>query len=317
MFFAPAVAALALATTVSAHTTVFSVWVDGVDQGDGRSTYIRSPPNNNPVKDLTSAAIACNVNGGVAGSSFVTAAAGSQVSFEWYHDNRGDDIIAASHEGPLIHWIAPYTTGDGTGAIWTKIAEDGYDATTKTWAVDKLIANKGLVDITIPSALAAGKYLIKSEIIALHEADTAYNANSARGAQFYPSCVQFEITGSGSAVPDQNFDFNTGYTYSDPGILFNLYGSYTSYSIPGPEVWDASSSGGGAATTTTKAPAASTTSTPVTSTSVAAVATSSAAPTTLATSVKPTSVAATSTATARPTSSCGKARKARRHARKL
>ena len=45
-----------------AHTLVWGVWVNAVDQGDGRSVYIRSPPNNNPVKDITSAAMACNVN---------------------------------------------------------------------------------------------------------------------------------------------------------------------------------------------------------------------------------------------------------------
>lgn len=51
-----------LATSVTAHTLVWGVWINGVDQGDGRNVYIRSPPNNNPVKDLTSDAMACNVN---------------------------------------------------------------------------------------------------------------------------------------------------------------------------------------------------------------------------------------------------------------
>lgn len=46
---------LALASTVVAHTRMYSVWVNGEDQGDGRSTYIRSPSTNNPVKDVTSA----------------------------------------------------------------------------------------------------------------------------------------------------------------------------------------------------------------------------------------------------------------------
>ncbi|KAH7126267.1 glycosyl hydrolase family 61-domain-containing protein [Dactylonectria estremocensis] len=270
-----AVSALAMASTVAAHAQVYGVWVNDVDQGDGRSAYIRSPANNSPVKDLTSADIVCNVNGATKVDEFVTAAAGDKLTFEWYHDNRGDDIIAASHQGPVITYIAPYTTGDGTGAIWTKIAEDGYDGSE--WAVDKLIAAGGKADFTLPEGLAAGQYLIRQEIIAHHESDTAYNENSARGAQFYPSCVQFEITGSGSDVPDQDFDFNTGYTYSDPGILFNLYGSYTSYEIPGPEVWtgSGSSSGGNTAVASSAAPAATSaaavTSAPVVATSAAAV----------------------------------------------
>lgn len=61
-----------------------------------------------------------------------------------------------------------------------------------------------------------------------------FDENSARGAQFYPSCVQFDISGDGTAVPSDDFDFAGGYSYSDPGILFNLYGGATSYTPPGP-----------------------------------------------------------------------------------
>jgi cellulase len=226
---------LAMATAVSAHTRMCNVWVNGADQGDGMDSYIRTPPNNSPVKDLTSPDLVCNVGGDSARADFVSAAAGDVLSFEWFHDNRGDDIIDGSHEGPIITYIAEFTEGAATGAIWTKIAEDGYDGSE--WAVDKLKANGGLYDFTIPDALKAGKYLIRQEIIAHHESDAAFDKNPVRGAQFYPSCVQVEITSGGSAVPDQDFDFNTGYTYADPGIVFNLYGAYTSYSIPGPEVW--------------------------------------------------------------------------------
>ncbi|KAF4965924.1 hypothetical protein FSARC_6311 [Fusarium sarcochroum] len=234
-------AALAMASTVSAHAQVYSLWVDGKDQGDGRKVYIRSPESNSPVKDLTSPDLVCNVNGGTAAPKFVKAAAGSELTFEWYHDNRGDDIIDASHKGPIITYIAPYTEDAGTGAIWTKIAEAGYDGSE--WAVDKLIAAKGKSDVTLPADLKAGKYIVRQEIIALHESDTAYTADAARGAQFYPSCAQVEVTGSGTAVPDEKFDFNKGYTYKDAGIVFNLYGSVSSYEIPGPAVWKGTGSG--------------------------------------------------------------------------
>jgi cellulase len=237
------------------------VWVNGVDQGDGRKEYIRTPENNSPVKDLSSPALACNVNGGKEVPEFVKAAAGDKLSFEWFHDNRNDDIIDGSHKGPVITYIAEYTSGDGTGAIWTKIAEDGFDGTQ--WAVDKLKANKGLADFTLPASLAAGQYLIRQEIIAHHESEVAFNVNPARGAQFYPSCVQVEVSGSGTAVPDQAFDFNTGYTYADKGIVgVNLYGAISSYEIPGPEVWTGAGSGAAPApkpTTSAAAPAAPTT----------------------------------------------------------
>ncbi|KAK6189510.1 hypothetical protein LQW54_013196 [Pestalotiopsis sp. IQ-011] len=329
------VSALAFASGVAAHTRMYSVWVNGEDQGDGRGAYIRSPPTNDPVKDLTSSDIACNVAGATAVSDFVTAAAGDTLNFEWYHDSRGDEIIASSHLGPIITYIAPYTdTMDGTGSIWTKINEEGYDASTDKWAVDNLISNSGKKEFTVPSGLAAGKYMFRQEIIALHEADTAYSANSARGAQFYPSCVQVEITGSGTASPSEDFELPGGYTYDDAGIVFNIYSSYTSYDIPGPEVWDGTSTSesSSSATTSSAAAAASTTQAAATSaaaattSAAAAVTTSSAAAqqtTTLATSVKASSTsqaAAVSTTSAAPvaSSSAGSkcSKKKRGHARR-
>lgn len=294
--------ALAFASSVSAHATMFGVSVNGVDRGDGRGVYIRSPPNNSPVKDLASPDLVCGPNGGKAVGTFVKASAGDQLTFEWYHDNRNDDIIDGSHKGPIITYIAPYTTGNGVGAIWSKIAQDGFS--NGQWAVDKLKANNGKNTFTLPAGLAPGKYLIRQEIIALHEADAAFNVNAARGAQFYPSCVQVEVTGSGSVVPSQNFNLNTGYTYKDPGIVFNLYGSFTSYPIPGPAIFNfaGGSTGGGSATTTRVASATSTSAVFVrpTTTSVAVIApTTTARATTLTTVVRG---ASTSTrAVTRPT----------------
>ncbi|KAK1728222.1 family 61 glycosyl hydrolase, partial [Colletotrichum acutatum] len=258
--------AAALATLIgysAAHTLTIDVWVNGEDQGDGRSTgtgttkYIRSPDNNNPVKDITSDAIVCNVNGAKAQTGFVKAAAGDEFKFEWYHNSRGDDIIDLSHKGPISTWIAPYTEGSGAEAIWTKIQESTYEG--GKWAVETLVANKGMSpSVTIPSTLKAGKYLVRQEIIAHHESDTTYDVNPARGAQFYPACAQFEITGTGSDVPPQNFDFTTGYKYTDAGIHFNLYSADAStYKAPGPEVWTGGSGSGSAPASSAAAPAAS------------------------------------------------------------
>ncbi|KAI1085539.1 glycosyl hydrolase family 61-domain-containing protein [Whalleya microplaca] len=304
MHFSNLIATAAFATIVSAHTTVFSVWVNDEDQGDGRNVYIRSPPNNNPVKDLTSSDLVCNVNGGTAVASFVSAAAGDKVTFEWYHNTRGDDIIDSSHKGPIITYIAPYTEGNGADAIWTKINEEGL--TDQTWAVDTLISNKGKKEVTLPSGLAAGKYLLRQEIIALHEADVAYASNSARGAQFYPSCVQLEVTGSGSTTPSENFDFNTGYTSTDPGIVYNLYTTpYAAYTIPGPTVWSGSGSGSGSASTSVKAVASSAVATSKAAATSAATSASTSAAKSVATSVATSaasSAATTLTQTRAPTS---------------
>ncbi|KAK0648184.1 glycoside hydrolase, partial [Cercophora newfieldiana] len=224
---------LALASSVSAHTIMFGVSVNGVDQGNGQNVYIRSPPNNSPVKELQSPDLICGVNGAKAAPEFVKAAGGDTLTFEWFHDSRNDDIVDPSHKGPIITYVAPYTSGAGTGPIWTKIAESGLSG--GQWAVDKLIANNGKIDIALPN-LVAGKYLVRQEIIALHEADADVAVNPSRGAQFYPSCVQLEVTGSGTVVPNQNFDINS-YTSTDPGLFFDLYTKYSSYTIPGPAVF--------------------------------------------------------------------------------
>ncbi|PWY89172.1 hypothetical protein BO70DRAFT_359479 [Aspergillus heteromorphus CBS 117.55] len=229
--------ALAAASKLaSAHTTVQAVWINGVDQGLGNTDdgYIRTPPSNSPVKDVTSTDMTCNVNGDEAAAKTLSVKSGDVVTFEWHHENRdaSDDIIASSHLGPVMVYMAPTTKGSD-GSNWVKIAEDGYD--DGTWAVTKLINNKGKHNITVPD-VPAGNYLFRPEIIALHEAE------NKGGAQFYMECVQVKVTSDGSKTMPSGVSIPGAYSATDPGILFNLYGSFTTYPIPGPTVWDGSSS---------------------------------------------------------------------------
>jgi cellulase len=110
-----------------------------------------------------------------------------------------------------------------------------------------LIANKGKHSITVPD-LAAGEYLLRPEIIALHEGDRA------SGAQFYMECVQIKVTSAGAKTLPAGVAIPGTYTATDPGILFNLYGAFTSYAIPGPKVWNGAS-GGAAPVVSSAAPA--------------------------------------------------------------
>ena len=54
---------------------------------------------------------------------------------------------------------------DVTGLQWFKIYEDGLTVSDQTWAVDRLIANKGKVTFQIPSCIESGQYLLRHEII--------------------------------------------------------------------------------------------------------------------------------------------------------
>ncbi|TRM60724.1 glycoside hydrolase family 61 protein [Schizophyllum amplum] len=225
-----------LIATATAHTRVWGVYVNGEYQGDGASQYVRSPPTNNPIKDLTSSSMMCNVNN-AAVSKRVSVAGGDELTFEWYHNYRNDDIIASSHHGP----IQVYMSGDD-GATWTKIFSDSYDTSSSTWAVDRLLTSAGKHSVIIPD-VPAGNYLLRAEILALHEADVTYTSNPIRGAQNYPSCTQITVTSNGAdALPANGVKFPGAYTDSSPGIVFNVWPPYgpdpATYVAPGPAVWD-------------------------------------------------------------------------------
>ena len=71
-----------------------------------------------------------------------------------------------------------------------------------------------LAVITLPTNLAPGNYLVRHEIIALHQ------ANVLQGAQFYPSCTQLRVGGNETGIPDaQNLVSLPGaYHDDDPGL---------------------------------------------------------------------------------------------------
>lgn len=257
MKFTQVLAVAAATQLASAHTTVWSISVNGKDAGLGNKAggYIDTPPNNSPVTDVTSKAMECNVAGTKASTS-VTVKGGDKIAFQWQHNDQsaGDEIIASSHKGPIM----VYASKAGSSLSWTKIWEDGLSG--GKWAVDKLIAGdytgkKGQHDMTLPN-LAPGDYILRPEINALHE------GNRQGGAQFYMECVHIKVEGSGTATLPAGVSFPGAYKATDPGVLFDIYAGKTSYPMPGPAVWNgASSSGnsGSAPKPATSAPAATAT----------------------------------------------------------
>ncbi|KAI0633430.1 glycoside hydrolase family 61 protein [Trametes polyzona] len=198
---------------------------------------IRPIPGNGPVTDLTLIDLQCNgyTDGGVVGSKpapiFATVPAGSQVHLNW-------TTWPDSHVGPIITYLARAPSDitkwqPGTEAVWFKIDESGKTADGKWAATDLLYATNSIYTFTIPPKLKPGQYIIRHEIIALH------GAFAYPGAQFYPSCIQIEVTGSGNALPTSGLvSFPGAYTPSTPGIVFDVYDNPTApYPIPGPAVW--------------------------------------------------------------------------------
>lgn len=81
--------------------------------------------------------------------------------------------------------------------------------------------------MTIPN-LAPGNYVIRHEIIALHA------GGQTNGAQSYPQCINIVVSGSGTVKLSGGTPATSFYKASDPGILFNVFRSFDSYTIPGP-----------------------------------------------------------------------------------
>ena len=129
---------LALATVAHAHynfpsiisgTTTTPAW-QYVRQWTGYYTF-------NPVTNVASPDIRCNVNGSTAfAPSTLSIAAGSTVGF-----SANPDIY---HPGPLLVYMAKVPAGstaanfDGSGAVWFKIFEQGpkFGGQALSWPTD-------------------------------------------------------------------------------------------------------------------------------------------------------------------------------------
>ncbi|KAF3762945.1 family 61 glycoside hydrolase [Cryphonectria parasitica EP155] len=239
-----ATVALGAGAAVEGHTIFQKVSVNDQDQAE--LVGLRAPDNNNPVLDVTSDSLICGT-AGTTSTTVISAEPGDKIGAWWQHiiggpqgANDADNPIASSHKGPVMAYMARVVnaaTSPQTGLQWFKISSDGFDTSTKTWGVDDMIANDGWSYHTLPSCLAPGQYLLRAEIIALH---SAY----AQGqAQFYSSCAQLEVGGSGSTNFSSTVSFPGAYTATDPSILINIYGPTGQpdnggkpYTPPGPAV---------------------------------------------------------------------------------
>ncbi|CBX91313.1 hypothetical protein IAQ61_010676 [Plenodomus lingam] len=242
----------ALAATATAHGTVTGVTIDGVFTGGFKLDYYYAKQNNGPIPEhigwyaenldngfvepnaFGTADIICHKAASPEGSSDTLAkvAAGGTVEFHW-------TVWPDSHVGPVITYVAPYA-GDVAAVKkeelkWTKIEAAGYD--NGEWAAIKLIANNNTWAVTVPETLAAGKYVFRHEIIALH------GAGQVNGAQAYPQCLNIEVTGSGTVKPEGGVAGTALYTAEEKGIVFDPYASTINYPIPGPPLFAGASSG--------------------------------------------------------------------------
>jgi lytic cellulose monooxygenase (C1-hydroxylating) len=168
--------------------------------------------------------------GKVASSSkeVLTVKAGDKIGTWWQHvvggpqfANDPDNPIARSHHGPLTAWLAKVDSAANANLNslqFFKIAEDAFDVNSKVWAVDKLFSQNGWLFFNMPTCIAPGEYILRVELLALH------SAHQQRGAQFYISCANIKVTGSGSFSPSSTVKIPGAFQQNDPAILTNIYG---------------------------------------------------------------------------------------------
>ncbi|KAJ2834837.1 hypothetical protein GGI24_000202 [Coemansia furcata] len=227
-----------LSWTANAHTHLRDLKI-GTTQYD-RGVCIRPYDSTTmfafPAKDPTNPSMRCRTPSvDSKADKICDVNAGSKVTVSWHSTEAKDsEPINPSHMGPCIVWIAPLGT-NGEGNSWAKIYEDGYDPKTKKWCIDRINANNGNLDVTIPSDILAGKYLLRTEIIALHLASVPFSGGKD-GAEYYSNCAEINVLGGGKTVP-KGVSIPGVYTVDMPGIVFNISSPFTSYKIPGPPVY--------------------------------------------------------------------------------
>ncbi|KAI0716970.1 glycosyl hydrolase family 61-domain-containing protein [Earliella scabrosa] len=208
------------------------MWINGVDQG---SSCVRLPQSNSPVTSVTSPDIACNASP-KSSQGICQVMPGDEVTVEMHQQPNdrscANEALGGAHYGPLIAYMAKVDdarTTVGSSAKWFKVAEMGLPSSSPDyWGTQVLNDNCGHFTFKVPANLAPGNYLVRAEAIALH------TAGGVGGAQFYMSCFQVNVGGSGSAAGSPTVSFPGAYSAQDPGILINIYQQLNSYVIPGP-----------------------------------------------------------------------------------
>lgn len=112
--------------------------------------------------------------------------------------------------------------GDG----WFKLWDMGY---TDNWCSVKMANGGCLLSVNLPKGLVGGYYLVRPEVLALH------NANK-KNPQYYVSCAQVYVQSSGDLVPQGAVSIPGYCTKDDAADSWNVYSGPlpSSYMPPGP-----------------------------------------------------------------------------------
>ncbi|KAF2708738.1 lytic polysaccharide monooxygenase [Pleomassaria siparia CBS 279.74] len=190
-----------------------------------------------PPSSFNTSNITCHFSA-TPGALDVNTTAGDTLKLQW-------NEWPVSHKGPVLTYLAacngPCADAKKDTLQWVKIDQlgwlnsSGYEMLGGTWGSDILIANSFTWTVKVPEHLAAGNYVLRHEILALHV------ANETDGAQAYPQCVNLQVGGLGGAKIDGGVFGTQLYKPTDKGILVDIHGKIGGYEIPGPKLWSGAS----------------------------------------------------------------------------
>ncbi|KAM0718666.1 hypothetical protein Q7P37_005737 [Cladosporium fusiforme] len=237
-------ATLALVAGATAHTLMSEVYVDGAGQGSG--TCIRTPKNAkgavDPIIDLGSKDMACGQDGDKGVARTCPISGGQQLTFEYrqWPDDAPRASIAKGHMGPCAVYLKKVddaTTATASGDGWFKLWDEGLDGSGK-WCTNKVTDNNGHLSVTLPDSLPGGDYLVRPELLALH------NIPEKHQPEFYVGCAQMFLKSSGSSGPKETVSIPGYVSGEDAGTTYNPFEKpLKDYKVPGPKVYEPSSSG--------------------------------------------------------------------------
>lgn len=230
--------ALLGAAAVSAHGVMSTFIANGKSFGgpnagasDG-SSPIRPISSVEPVMDVNSDAYGCGPGSQPAGTT-AEAAAGSEIEFQMRNGDGGPWVHVM---GPTFHSIykCPGDAGScnpGRDQGWAVIGQGAGDG--QGWVMGKYHRGEN-VKVRIPSDTPNGDYLVRQELLALHN-----------GHESYIQCVQIRVTGGSdgdlASKGAQLMAYPGTLTGSEPGFSFNVYGvDPNTYPMPGAALFGSS-----------------------------------------------------------------------------
>ncbi|KAL8841195.1 MAG: hypothetical protein Q9170_001049 [Blastenia crenularia] len=218
--------AVAAFEIVNAHTAFTNFFIDGAPQGDG--TCVRMSNNiqqaTYPIRPVTSNDMACGVNGDKGVARICPANSGAQLTFNFrdWPDGTQPGSLDKSHMGPCSVYMKKVDNSaadnNAAGPGWFKIFEEDYDNSSGQWCTSKIMANDGKLSVNLPTDLAGGYYLVRPELLALHQAD-----KTPADPQFYVGCAQIFLQSSGSSVPKDTVSIPGYVNMQDKAMTFDIW----------------------------------------------------------------------------------------------